>query len=336
MNTRYLLLPALAIASLAAAQPTLNAGNNLPTTPSQFDITVRPEWVYQGDAGPGQLFGQWYLQGTDNRQIRYLSPSVTPTSAQMPGTTYLYTDGGSDTLFMQGDAQGLLLVGERTALGTFPYTDPARELVYPVTFNTTWTDPFTASYSVAGLPVTRTGTVTGLGDAYGTLQLPAREIQNVLRVKVRKQTTDASPFLTLTRATETWYFFVDTVRHPVLRLQIDTLGTAGGEPTVSREAQWLYGNGFASVGEIAFNDVVFTPYPNPADGPVDLLIAEAAGARELEVADATGRVVLRTALPAREGRVPGAFNTQGLAPGLYTLRLSDGARVIGTQRLVVR
>lgn len=338
MEPRIRFTPVLLLLTAPAlAQPTLNAGNNIPGAPSTYAVTVATAWDTPGSTGSGTIMGHWMLLGTDNRDIKYLNPSVTPTSNQVPNANLISTDGGSDTLFWRGDANGMEILGEKVEiLGLIPYTDGVRELVYPLTYNTTWTDVLTANYSVSGLPVTRTGSLTGNADSWGTLELPAIGIENVLRVHVRKQITDASAFITIQRTYNTWYFFTDTVRHPVLRMQVDSISSGGGAPSVSKEAQWLYGNGFANVGEFAFDDVVFTPYPNPASGPVDLLLDEAAGARELEVADATGRIVLRRALPAREGRVTGAFNTQALAPGLYTLRLTDGQRVLGAQRLVVR
>ena len=68
-------------------------------------------------------------------------------------------------------------------------------------------------------------------------------------------------------------------------------------------------------------------YPNPCRE--ELLVSDLAQSATAEVYDATGRPVLRQALPPARP----AVRTQGLAPGLYLLRLRDAAgEVLGQGR----
>ncbi|MBK8614402.1 MAG: hypothetical protein IPN85_13180 [Flavobacteriales bacterium] len=156
------------------------------------------------------------LEEASVRDIKYIDPSETTSSNLMTDEDVLSTDGGSDTLFWNSDATGLFLVGERT-LATFPYTDAVKELVYPCTFGTNWTDIGSASYIVAPFSAVRSVTVEGSADAYGNLQLPERRVNNVLRVSVRQTISDVSAFLNVDRVTHITYFFVDTVQYPLLK-----------------------------------------------------------------------------------------------------------------------
>jgi hypothetical protein len=339
MQHRYTSLSLALLASGALlAQPTINAVNNIPAANSDYAVSSATTWAFPGEAGADQLFGHWMLVGTGNRTITYLDPSITSSSAQVPGVNLLSTDGGTDTLFWQGNADGLTILADKSGLGFIRYTDPLLELKYPCTFGTTWTDAVNATYTVQGFNVQRTGTVTGNGDAYGTLELPEVALDDILRVKVRRVITDASPIVTIQRISETYYFFSADVRHPVLRLNVDTAIINNGAPAVARDAAWMYGNGNVSVGELDLDQVRFTAYPNPADNVVNLSFGSAEhGTRSIELIDATGRMVQQLPLVQRNTiEVPAAFDASGLAPGVYHIRLVGENSVLGTQRLVVQ
>jgi hypothetical protein len=340
MEPRYLVLAAAIAGSTALlAQPSLDATNNVPSAGSEYPMSSGAI-IPPGGTGAGITYGFWSLVGAGNRDFFYLAPSVTPTSALIPSAQLLSTDGGSDTLFWAVTNDGLTQVGEKTGLGTINYTDPILEIKYPCALGTTWTDNLSATYTVpgAGIQVTRVGTVTGNADGYGTLQLPAVEIQNVLRVVVDKNIQDQSAFANVSRVSRTYYFFTELVPHPVLRLQIDSVTFGGGAPAVSTEALWMYGDGNVSVQELDPNDIRFIPYPNPAADVVHLSFgADADAARFIEVIDATGRLALRKDILVRGTQdMQAAFNVSGLGSGLYFVRLIGEQGVLGTQRLVVR
>lgn len=339
MHHRYTSLSLALLASGALlAQPTINASNNVPVAGTEYPSSRADTWVSPGPAGADQLFGHWMLLPVGNRNITYVDPSLSNTSAQVPNVALLSTDGGSDTLFWGLTAEGLEILADLSGLGLVRYTDPMLELKYPCTFGTTWTDPFLANFTVSGINATRTGTITGNGDAYGRLELPAVALDDILRVKVRRVITDASPVVTIQRRTETHYFFSEDVRHPVLRMDRDTVIIGTGAPAVTLSASWLYGNGNVSVQDIDFNDVRFTAYPNPAKDVVNLSFGSAEhGTRSIELMDATGRMVQQVPLVQRNStEVPAAFDASGLAPGVYHIRLLGENSVLGSQRLVVQ
>jgi hypothetical protein len=321
MDTRLHILPLALLAGLsAAAQPTLTEANNAPIPGDVHALSRSTADSILTSAGPNETYGCWMLLESSTRDMRMLTPSETPTSGIMTGCEVLSTDGGTDTLFWSSDAAGLQLVGERTALATFPYTDAVKELAYPLTYNSTWTDAGSASYTVAGLSVLRTVSITGNADGYGTLELPAVEIDDVLRVRVRKVTLDQGGIANIERRTNITSFYTDTVRYPVLRLLVDSVSISGGAWSVTYSNDWMYGQGDVGLAEAEVAPVFFTGFPNPA---TDVLYLPVAVEREAlcEVFDAAGRVVLGRVLQAASlHTVP----VEGLPAGLYTVRITDG------------
>lgn len=314
-----LLLATSALGLQSFAQPTLNQANNAPVPGDLFPISSSAADSILTSAGASQLFGCWMLEEASVRDIKYIDPSETSSSSLMTDEDVLSTDGGSDTLFWNSDATGLFLVGERT-LATFPYTDAVKELVYPCTFGTTWTDNGSAAYTVAGINAVRTVTVNGNADAYGTLELPEGPINNVLRVSVRRTSLDQSAFLNVDRVTHITYFFVDTVHYPILKLQMDTVILNGGAPSITYSNEWMYGPGTVGLSELSADDVTFVAYPNPAAELITLPVT-VKGAARCDVLDAAGRVVLSRQLSTSSTMHQLAVN--GLPAGLYIARITD-------------
>ncbi|MCB0768625.1 MAG: hypothetical protein KDB95_15555, partial [Flavobacteriales bacterium] len=172
MRTLLLSL-SLPLGGALLAQPTLTAANSVAAPGQDFPVSTGTSYVYEGGTGAGQTYGFWMLPASGNRTYSYLAPGVTPTSSMIPSATVLTTDGGSDTLFYGIGSTGLELRGERSALagGAYAYTDPLVELKLPCDYLDTWTDQMAASYVVSGFPVTRTGTISGVADGWGTLEL---------------------------------------------------------------------------------------------------------------------------------------------------------------------
>lgn len=331
------LLVALLSGLTLAAQPVLDATNNVPAPGTIVPVEMGTYEGYHGAEGANATYTFWMLESTTNKDIAYLSPSVTPTSAQIPGTQLLSTDGGSDTLFWAVTAQGLVQLGVRSSLeGILAFTDPILEIAYPCTFGTTWTDATSSNYVVSGLPVTRVGTITGHADGYGTVELPNAVVADVMRVHVRKVITDQAAITTIERKSDTYYYFSETFPHPVLRLTTDSVTISGGAPAVTYTSQWMFGPGNA-ITESDLGALGFTMAPNPVhrtDGQVELRFGTSVTAiRGWRVMDAAGRQVLANDV-GQSGdviRVP----VSTLAPGAYLVQALGVHDEVGTRRLMV-
>lgn len=337
---------ALALASIVLAGP-LVAQPNL-TFPddglqpigtayavTSFTTTTPAEFPPAEDIGADEIYGFWMLQATGNYDRHLLEPSVTTTSGSFPGTTVLSTNGGQDTSFYKVDADGIELLGVKASLeGLAPYTNGALELKLPCTFGTTWSDAFSATYTVSTIPVNRAGTIVGVADGYGTLQLPAQQFEDVLQVKVRKVQVDQSALINAYRSYETHYYFQSGIRYPLMKTSLDTVVLGSGAPTVTFTAEWLYGESDVSISNEEAHQVVFTPYPNPTSGMLDLRLGEA-DVRSIEVFDATGKILHTRSLRAGEA-ASGVLDLTGLSAGVYQVQViqADGRR--GARRVVVQ
>jgi len=336
MILRYA-LPVLGtcLALAAQAQPNLTAGNDVPLNGDQFAVRNNSTFLSPGPAGANVQFNYWDMleNGGGLQNIRWFNASVSPNSSLVPSATLLSTDGGADTLYWAVTANGLEQVGARSALynATINYTDPLLELKLPCTYQTSWTDNHSASYSVSGFPVSRVGTITGIADAYGILQLPNNFFHNVLRVKLRRSITDAAAIVTTLRKETVYNYYEEGGRYPRLHLRIDSVQINGGAWAVTRRAEWQ-GNAYAvGLDENLTDAEVFTAYPNPATNAFTVSAPYTAGSR-LEIADAAGRVVRSVNLVGERPTI----GVEQLPAGIYHLSLISATGHRREQRLVVQ
>lgn len=337
-----LALASIALAGQLIAQPTLNFPvDGLQPMGTAYAVTsyttsTPAQFAPPGNAGADQTYGYWMLPETGNYDRHLVDPSVTATSAGFTGVTVLSTNGGQDTAFYKVDANGIELIGVRGSLeGVAPYSNGALELKFPCTFGTTWNDAFSATYTVSTIPVNRSGTIAGIADGYGTIQLPAQQLDDILRVKVRKVQIDQSAVINAYRSYDTYYYFQAGLRYPVMKASVDTviLG-AGGTPAVTYTAEWLYGAGDVGLDEFDASEVTFTPYPNPTNGLLDLRLGDSE-VRSIEVFDGAGHIVRTQSLRAGAS-ASGALDLNGLPAGVYQVRVTQADGHRGTRRVVLQ
>jgi len=315
------------------AQPTIDLQNNQPVNGQQFPVRTLSAWTWEGPAGADVDYAFYDLFSTGNQTFYTHAASSTPTSASIPSANVITTDGGNDTLFWNYAADGLYQVGARTSIELISnYTDPILELKYPCTYGTTWNDVTVATYNTPLGPASRTGTITGHADAYGALGISGLYEPNVLRVKVRRDLSDVAAVATTRRITNTYYFFREATPWPILKLTLDSLSVNNGGYSVSREAKWMGGPGGVGLDEATADQVTFSPYPNPTQGVVDLRVS-AAEVRQVEVMDATGRVVIGMGKENNAGQDV-ALDLSTLPAGLYHVRIRTTDGRTATQRLV--
>lgn len=344
MTLRSLCSAVIAGAALCAtAQPTLTSTTSVPVPPQDVEVLTANDYIGASAAGADLSHDYWNMlvPQTGTRNIYYRGPGVTPTSEAIPSATLLSTDGGSDTLFWAVTSQGLEQVGVRTNLeGIINFSDPGLELKLPCTYLTAWTDNVGASYVVSGIiPVTRVGTITGLADMYGSLRMPDQlaPVENVLRVKLRRDITDNSAVANVHRIANVYSYYSQDLTHPLLILTQDSVQITGGAWTVTKSAQWQGEDFTIGMEDLVAAEQAFTAYPNPAIGNVDIHLGTDAAIRSVEVLNGIGQVVMRPAFRAASGtEIKNAFDVSGLNKGVYYVQLTyaDGTR--RAQPLLVR
>ncbi|MBL7113145.1 MAG: T9SS type A sorting domain-containing protein [Bacteroidales bacterium] len=78
---------------------------------------------------------------------------------------------------------------------------------------------------------------------------------------------------------------------------------------------------------------VFCAYPNPASGNFTVELPDNTGSTEIQLFDLTGRLQLTKRIPAGQGKA--IVDVSPLNPGIYLLKVTDGEKVIGVEKVVV-
>lgn len=299
---------ATTLAAASSAQPTLTQATNAFTIGQSRLLNYSP-FAAAGNAGPAQTWDFASLAVDSSTTVQWVDPASTASGALFPMATI--AEQWDVTSFSEQTASGLYVHGTDEQGTVVALTDSRRALAWPFTYNDTWTDPYNGAYTVQGFDVTRTGTISGEADAYGTLVMPWGTVDDALRVHVTIAQSDASLFATLDQVIDSYQWFVVGEPWPVLEVVTSTIDSPLGTFTTTYSL-WLA-------------DAVTGIAAPPA-------AAEALSARPLPGGEgyALSRPVSGVLLDA-SGRVAVPLNRQsvvdlaGLAPGLYTVRAEDGA-----------
>jgi len=338
MKRTSTLLIAASIGIVSIAQPNLNSANNTPAVLDSFAYHLAT-WMAPGPAGGSQAFDFTALDDPGMLvEMSYVLPSTTTNAAAFSttGATVASNDGLGHVYYYKVTASAMERVGDDTNNVQVPFTDGVIELPFPCTAGTHWTDAQFATYTSNMINVTRTGSITGDGDAWGDLTLPTSILNNVLRVHTVDTVHDAlGGFGTITNVIDRYSFYKTWLPVPALVLQSKSF-TINGVTTVTKYALWL-DETTASVLERSTDPFGLRVFPNPATDQVTVDFGTGAPSRmTMEVFDAMGRMVkseqLGSLAPGFQRRT---FDAHGLGAGLYTVRLCDANGNASSVRLVV-
>ncbi|MEZ4758013.1 MAG: T9SS type A sorting domain-containing protein [Flavobacteriales bacterium] len=326
MINRYASVLAILFSGASMAQVSLSVGNHVPVVGQTVALATGSSYTWEGPAGADVTVNYWDLfpSASGTRNFYYAAATST-----MPSATLASTDGGSDTTFWSLSSEGLTVVGLRGSLeGVLTYTDPIVELKLPLAYGQSWTDAGTANYTALGFGVTRVVSLTGSADAYGTLNLPGGSTNDVLRVRVRRATTDNSAIAVVNRIANISYFYTAGSAHPVLRLSVDSTST-GLAWQVTRSVEYVGNTVTVGIDEYNAAEARFIAYPNPAHQSVTLQLN--APADLLQVFDSKGAMV--RSVNTTSDKV--VLDLQGVEAGHYLVRAYHRGVAVESRPLVV-
>jgi hypothetical protein len=155
-----------ALITAAYAQPTITYEGNAPAPGFAFTQHYGA-YVDPGQPGVGQTWDLSSLSTDSTLMINMVDPSTTPNGASFPGSTVTET-GAVATMYYRAAEDGMYFVGSDAEDLVIFNSNEGLYLPFPCTYQTTWTDDLAAEFSVEGYDVTRTATITGEADGYGT------------------------------------------------------------------------------------------------------------------------------------------------------------------------
>ena len=328
------LLPAtliLAASTQAFAQPTVDS-NALPNTGFtanvQFGTTTTQ--LAPGSAGANATWNFATFSAGSNGTSNYTACPGGVGCSTFPGSTLVGTDNnGSRTYFsVMNGIQAI--TGLSTNGQNIIYSNPEDYIRTPMTFNSTFTDPFAATLS--GGQLYRVGSSTNLVDGYGTLTTPSGTYNNVLRVKRTSEYRDSMPgFGTMFNYSATTYLWYSPAVRDYLFVIASLTSTpfGGGEGSTVHTAGYRTGVITSSVeGVVA--EAFFQASPNPAQDRIALRWAAGTEATAW-LSDLTGR-----ALAEKKGRGGVSFDVDAFPRGLYMLRVQDEGGAVYTEKVTLR
>lgn len=338
MKTRYtIVLWALGCMHTTNAQ-TLNNSNSVPLIGESY-VLYSGNYISPGNVGANQTWDLSSLSGGTEITNNYVTPASSGYGAEFPNAnlTSVAVSAGTYT-FYNAAADGFYLAGLRTSNGLYSltYTNLDKQLPFPCSYNTSWSDSWTATVNFGGAPGTRTGTTTGLADGYGTLITPSGTFTNVLRVKIVQSMTDnLGAFGTVTYEQEVYNYYKPGIRLPLAGVSTTVSTAAGQAPQTTMTSNWLDAS---SVGifENATSSIGVDVFPNPATDRVNIILSSQSSDLHLQLIDGSGRVVHTEQLRLQSmGINRHELSVQGLNPGIYLLRLTSENGEQGVQRLVI-
>ena len=122
-----------------------------------------------------------------------------------PGSTHFTTNSENSSIgFVAFDNAGYSVT---TLLGgtnpDFTYSDPMKLMLFPFTYNSTFTDQYSTTYSASGIPATRQSNINSVADGYSMLIMPnGQTYPDVQRFRVTGQITDVIMGMTVTTSTD--------------------------------------------------------------------------------------------------------------------------------------
>ncbi|MBS1580659.1 MAG: T9SS type A sorting domain-containing protein [Bacteroidetes bacterium] len=329
---RYALTLAAALASILAvqAQPTLTLATNAPVAGTDYTIEHGP-YVSPGNAGALQSWDLSGLTSDSTAALQLVLPSATTNGAQFPIATVAEVSAPV-TSYYQVSADGIRFAGSDDGTSLIVNTPAPTYLAFPCSMGTTWSTPYAATFNYDGNDVFRSGTVTGEADGYGTVTMPWGPVQDVLRIHLMNVLQDSMELFTLEYTLDSYLFYRAGQSYPLVQLVTATIDMGFGQPQVEQFSRWAdeISTGMAAPS-VADQDLLL--YPNPTSGEVDMRMPAGAGANATaSILDAAGRVVHQERVPVSGGSTA-RLDLHDLAPGLYTVQLTDGQGACATARL---
>jgi hypothetical protein len=281
---------------------------------------------FPGNPGPGETWDFSNYSGPNVATYSGVNPAGTPYVGLYPAADVCsYAPGPGQYEYLEDDMAATHLLGANAASASLNFSANKQTfLVFPLTYNDTWTDTYQASGNNAGFPFTRTGTITAEADGYGTLITPNGTYTNVLRIYYYQTFTDNSSSGSYDGEQSTWSWYKEGIHYPIFSI---TDALYDGFPSFSMGTYNDAPTGFDEPAAAEFVSV----YPTPANAELFVKLGSSSSLRNYELTDITGRKILSGEL----SRQLNAINTQNIPAGHYMLRIiSDNA--VQTKKVVIQ
>ncbi len=290
---KKILLSASFILSLAVNAQTLTQVTHAPFPGDLFSTyqcdstTITP-----GSAGAGATWNYASLIVHSSTLLNYTGSASTNT-AYNPADVMVSSSLSNSSYFRSTNSDLKYYGGNMNFNGTnvvLNYASPATFAAYPMSLNTT-VQSITSGTANVGFALPFNGTCTVLADATGTLVLPGRTFDNVLRVSTTQNLNVNSGFATVNQLNYD-YYYPGYSKNPIFTISTTTLITTLPSPSTNTQTMVYVLKDYAVVGlkEQQKNTIDLAVFPNPASTSIHFATINT-DATKIVACDVTGKVV---------------------------------------------
>ena len=255
----YLICLLFSIGIPGTAQVVLTHANS---SPQPGDVYVRTSGQYlDPGAGGGPIYTYDYtplsISGGTVDTLRYTSPSDTMWySGLVPGADAEVFLGGEvhfgDAFYYSGTNAGLELIGELELGSPYVMSDPRKELIYPCTAGSSWTDTY---YGSVPSGFSKGGAITVNSTTMCNVATPSGLFSNVLRLEIEDSFNYIGSQFFMHRERSIILYRKPGIHHPVMYCVQSTGYDESGNPIpglYGQRCQWLQ-------ADISTNTQALTP-----------------------------------------------------------------------------
>lgn len=282
--------------------------------------------VLPGNSGAGTLWDFSSLSVNSSSVITYTSstnsnptyPGAWVQTSSSNGFSSYYSFTNTNLYYHGGNIP--LNISGTPVTAIFNYTSPAVYANYTLALNTTTTSNTAGSYTASVLNGTFTGICNLLADATGTLVLPSRTFNNILRVVTTQTITTNTGFGSMVINLYNYEYFEtnSNVKHPLLTISILKSVGPGANSNYEKRVSVLNGYSVVGLNEIEKNQVAVNLFPNPASDQINFH-ANSALASKAQIFDVTGKLI--TEIPFENNKAKADVNS--LNAGVYFYSIVD-------------
>jgi len=341
MKKIILLLISFILTTISFSQVTLSYKNNA-LLPGDSNTYREIQYVSPGNSGPNQIwdFSKIQFNGKTLTSRLSLTPSrslngVGEYNVLLDENEYEYFFNIKENIFEEKGC-----VSKDFAI---VYSDPIVKMKYPFSFGDQINDKFSAvAFFQENVKIDITGDYSVTADAYGTLILPDRSINDALRVKIERKGLEINMCSSTETESVRYLWYVPGLRYPVLSISTNQYQTSGQEPKITQIAYLnpqspTNGNSITNVNEPTDPtdnfDVPVIVYPNPFNEKVSYrYFLRKQLTVDIDLYDISGKnsIHLVKKQIESEGVHTGELDASlyGLTPGVYYIRFIFDKKVV--------
>jgi Secretion system C-terminal sorting domain len=334
MKKHYIIILSsfVSLASFTNAQPILTDVNTNFQIGEEYPINA-VEYVAEGSSGANVTWDFSDLTILQTNVFTAYDPSESSFASNFPDATILLKtpDQDLDDFYITNASSW-----ERNGYVAFstviiPFSDPEKILSFPFTYNSTFTDFFEGTFDLSGFNTIRSGNVTVLADAYGTITLPTGTYSDVLRVKIVEDYTDEIVDLSYVLIYENvqYIWYLPGQHYPIFSTSI-----FNSDGSTTQSSGYFEPNSSDLKENLSKND--FKVFPNPASTDANISYAlDNNSDVKITLVNSLGQVIEESIFVNQNvGKQSHIINTAKLSQGLYLVNLKIEGKII-TKELVV-